>query len=178
MFGRHPLPSIRSENTPGGFQAFPGCSRWLYGNTGFCVLIKRTFTIRNPPAGYRSRFEGVEKGRTSCMRMQAVCLYLSSITLCSRFHSSTSTGVPDSHRSVSGVIWRRFWRPSFVVIGLTSLLSPKPTRACLCTPIPQTSSGGASQVRVARSLAAAKTLRTPHWGPLAYFLSPRTRSVV
>ncbi|KAI5992516.1 hypothetical protein EDD15DRAFT_993733 [Pisolithus albus] len=66
---------------------------------------------------------------------------------------------------------------SFVIFDSTSALSPKSSRGVPGTPIPRTSLGGVSEVRAARSLAAARTLPTPHWGPLGYCLSPRGRSV-
>ncbi|KAI6097140.1 hypothetical protein EV401DRAFT_1070068 [Pisolithus croceorrhizus] len=47
---------------------------------------------------------------------------------------------------------------SLIAVNLTSVLSPKPARAGVCTPIPQTSSGGVSHVECPWSISEFITL--------------------
>ncbi|KAI5982720.1 hypothetical protein EDD15DRAFT_2202601 [Pisolithus albus] len=95
----------------GGFKRFLGAR-----NGKMC-----TFTIQDPPAGYRSRFEGKEKSRSSRMRMRATRLYSSSITLRKglgldsqargavfRFQSSMTAWVWEGTRSMFEVVLRWF----------------------------------------------------------------------
>ncbi|KAI6137105.1 hypothetical protein F5141DRAFT_1060008 [Pisolithus sp. B1] len=90
-----------------------------------------------------------------------------------RFDPAVTASVCEGLRRVYEAIGRRFWWPSCVItpttgtlslirllssripmclvaVNLTSVLSPKPARAGVCTPIPQTSSGGVLHVEYPR----------------------------